>query len=53
MGLDVTLDGPQAGRCKPKMVKDKARQISVVMSVKGVDFLENMLESLCQEKFVV
>jgi len=53
MGMEIARDGEQAGKCKPMMVKDKTRQVSVVMSVKVVDFLENMLARLCHEKFVV
>jgi purine nucleosidase len=53
MGLDVITSGPQAGKCKPTMPRDKSRQVNVVMSVSVVDFLENMLELLCRERFVV
>ncbi|MBP7934532.1 MAG: nucleoside hydrolase [Phycisphaerae bacterium] len=53
MGLDVTTDGKQAGRVRPTVGKDKSRQVGVVISVNVVDFLENLLEQLCQERFVV
>ncbi|HON67599.1 MAG TPA: nucleoside hydrolase, partial [Phycisphaerae bacterium] len=53
MGLDITTSGPQAGRSKPVLVKDKKRQVSVVISVNAADFLENLLERLCNESFVV
>jgi hypothetical protein len=53
MALDITVTGEQAGRCKPMVGKDKARQLAVVISVNVVDFLENLLEELCHEKFVV
>jgi len=53
MGLAITTDGPQAGRSKPMLAKDKSRQISVVISVNVDDFLEHLLERLCEEKFVV
>ncbi len=53
MGLQVVASGEQAGRCKPVVVKDKSRQIGVVISVNVGEFMENMLEQLSQEKFVV
>ncbi len=53
MGLDITASGEQAGRSKPIMTKDKGRQVAVVISVNVVDFMENLLERLCHERFVV
>ncbi|MGQ9650994.1 MAG: nucleoside hydrolase [Phycisphaerae bacterium] len=53
MGLEVVTSGEQAGRCKPVVVKDKSRQIGVVISVNVGEFMENMLEQLSQEKFVI
>jgi len=53
MGLEVVASGPQAGRCRPAVAKDKLRQLGVVISVNVVDFLENLLEELCHERFVV
>lgn len=53
MALDITTTGPQAGKSKPMIAKDKKRQLSVVISVNVADFLENLLERLCHEKFVV
>jgi inosine-uridine nucleoside N-ribohydrolase len=53
VALDVVLEGELAGKCKPAVTKDKSRKIAVVISVKVGDFLENMLELLCNEKFVV
>lgn len=53
MGLEVAVSGRQAGRVRPTVGKDKGRQIGVVISVNVVDFLENLLEQLCQERFVV
>jgi inosine-uridine nucleoside N-ribohydrolase len=53
MGLEVVTSGEPAGRCKPVVVKDKSRQIGVVISVNVGEFMENMLEQLSQEKFVV
>lgn len=53
IGLEVVLSGEQAGRSKPAVTRDKSRQIAVVISVTVVDFLENLLEALCQERFIV
>jgi purine nucleosidase len=53
MGLDITTSGPQAGKSKPMLAKDKKRQVSVVISVNAADFLENLLERLCNVSFVV
>ncbi len=53
MALDITTTGPQAGKSKPMIAKDKKRQLSVVISVNVADFMENLLERLCHERFVV
>jgi purine nucleosidase len=53
MGLEVTVSGKQAGHVRPTVGKDKSRQIGVVISVNVGDFLDNLLEQLCQERFVV
>ena len=53
MGLEVIVSGEQAGRTKPVVAKDKSRQVGVVISVNVGEFLENLIEQLCQEKFVV
>ncbi len=53
MGLEVITSGEQAGRAKPVVAKDKTRQLGVVISVNVGEFLENTVEQLCQQKFVV
>ena len=53
MTLEIVTAGEQAGRCKPMVAKDKSRQLAVVISVNVGEFLERLLEQLCQEKFVV
>lgn len=53
MGLDVIVSGPQAGKSRPMIAKDKSKQVSVVISATVADLMENMLERLCQEEFVV
>ncbi len=51
--LQITTSGAQAGKSKPMISKDKSRQVSVVISVHADDFLENLLERLCQQDFIV
>ena len=53
MGLEISTNGEHAGQCRPIVTKDKQRQVGVVISVNVTDFLENLLETLCHEKFVV
>jgi inosine-uridine nucleoside N-ribohydrolase len=53
MGLSVTIDGEQAGRCRPLVARDKSRQLSVIISVQVGEFVENLMETLCHETFIV
>ena len=53
MGLELVTMGAEAGRCKPVVAKGKSRQLAVVISVHVGEFLDNLLEQLCHEKFVV
>ncbi|HSW44696.1 MAG TPA: nucleoside hydrolase [Phycisphaerae bacterium] len=53
VAIEVTTSGPQAGQCRPKMAKSVKPTTSVVISVQAADFMENLLEKLCQERFVV
>ncbi len=53
MAVEVVIEGAEAGRSKPAVTRDPKRKISVVMSLSVVDFMENLLETLCHEKFVV
>ena len=53
MALQMVTQGEQAGRCRPVVSKDKHCQLGVVISVNAADFLEKLLEHICQEKFVV
>lgn len=53
VALDVATTGPQAGQCKPVSPKSGKPATSVVISIQATDFLENLLELLCHEKFVV
>lgn len=53
MQLQVTPDGKDAGRSRPALAHDKSAQAEVLTAVNAVDLLENMLESLCHEAFVV
>jgi inosine-uridine nucleoside N-ribohydrolase len=51
--LEITTAGPDAGRCKPVVAKTGKPTTSVVISVQVADLLENLLETLCHERFVV
>lgn len=51
--LQVTTDGPEAGRVKPAIGGDKAEQVDLLTAVNAADLLENVLESICHEAFVV
>lgn len=53
MGLEVSVNGKEAGRVRPMVSKDKSRQVGVVISVNVGDFLDSLLEQLCQERFIV
>lgn len=53
MALEVLAEGKEAGRSRPMIAKDKRKQVSVVISVSVGDFLENLLDQLCHERFVV
>ncbi|MFQ5429726.1 MAG: nucleoside hydrolase [Phycisphaerae bacterium] len=53
MRLEVTTTGEQAGRSKPALGGDKNQHVDLLTAVNAVDFLENLLESLCHEAFTV
>ncbi len=53
LAIAVEVQGPQAGRSRPVIGKGSAHKVAVVISVNVPAFLENMLETLCQERFVV
>lgn len=53
MRVEVTADGPNAGQCRPALGGDKSKQVNLLTAVNAVDLLENMLEALCHEPFVV
>ena len=53
VALDVATTGSAAGQCKPVSPKSGKPTTSVVISVQATDFMENLLEQLCHEKFVV
>ena len=53
MRLEIDVEGPRAGQCKPGLGGDKSRYVDLLTAVNAVDLLENMLESLCHEEFVV
>ncbi|MCB9851924.1 MAG: nucleoside hydrolase [Phycisphaerales bacterium] len=53
MRLEIVVKGPEAGRCKPGLGGDKSKHVDLLTAVNAVDLLENILESLCHEEFVV
>lgn len=53
MRLDIETQGAQAGRSIPALGGDQASRVDLLTAVNAVDFLENALESLCQDTFVV
>ena len=52
MGLNVITTGDEAGRCRPAL-RGPSPKIDLLTAINASDFLENMLESLCHEAFVV
>lgn len=53
VGLEIVLDGAERGRSRPAMHVSRDKQVSVVVSVQAVDFLEEMIEAICHQRFVV
>jgi purine nucleosidase len=54
VAVKVLAEAPLAGKCQPVPRRDQTRKpISVLTSVGAMDFLENMLEVLCSQRFVV
>lgn len=53
MRLDVVTTGQERGRSRPGLGGDKSKQVGLLTAINSVDFLENVLESLCHEAFVV
>jgi inosine-uridine nucleoside N-ribohydrolase len=54
MAVEVTTSGDRAGHSKPVLRHPTLPSVDVLTAVNAVDFIENLLERLCQEKdFVV
>lgn len=53
MRLDMTTVGSESGRSRPGLGGNKSQQVNLLTAVNAIDFLENLLESLCQEAFIV
>jgi inosine-uridine nucleoside N-ribohydrolase len=54
VAVRVCTEGPNRGKCQPLPRRDQSRKpVSVLTSVDATDFLENMLEVLCTQRFVV
>ncbi|MCK6456267.1 MAG: nucleoside hydrolase [Phycisphaerae bacterium] len=53
VAVEVSRDGTIAGQTRPRISAMQDQRIDVLTAVNAADFLENMLETLCQEEFVV
>src|SRR5262249_33486532 len=53
MPPDILTAGPESGRCRPQLGGDASQRVDLLTAVNAVDLLENLLESLCHEAFVV
>jgi inosine-uridine nucleoside N-ribohydrolase len=53
MRLQIVSSGPDAGRSQPALGGDPVQKVNLLTAVNAADLLENMLESLCHEAFVV
>lgn len=53
MALEIVTSGEEVGRSRPLVAKGRQGQIRVVISVNAGEFLDNLLEDLCHERFVV
>lgn len=54
LAVKVCTQPPLSGKCQPLPRRDQTRRpISVLTTVSAADFLENMLEVLCSQRFVV
>lgn len=53
LAVDVRTTDKDRGRCLPLVGQHAERPPSILISVRTVDFLDNLLETLCLERFVV
>lgn len=53
MHLSVQTSGKETGKVKPELKGDPAQRVDLLTAVNAVDFVEKLLESLCQEEFIV
>ncbi|MEE8169930.1 MAG: nucleoside hydrolase, partial [Phycisphaerae bacterium] len=53
VGVEITTEGPSAGQSRPVLGRGNPQAIDVQTAVAVVDFLENFLETICREPFVV
>ncbi len=53
MRLDMTTSGDDTGRSEPALGGDPSQKVDLLTAVNAVDLVENVLESLCHEAFVV
>jgi len=53
MAVQVRTEGPDRGRTAPAVGRKDLPCVRVILSVQAADLLENMLERVCRESFVV
>lgn len=53
MRLEVVTSGKDAGKVSPALKGDPAQRVDLLTAVNAADFVENLLESICQEEFIV
>lgn len=53
MRLEIVTAGKDAGRSRPALGGDPSRQVDVLTAVNADELLENLMETLCHEAFVV
>jgi purine nucleosidase len=53
MRLEVVTSGKEAGKVTPALKGESSQRVDLLTAVNAVDFVENLLESICQEEFIV
>ncbi len=53
MRIEVVTEGKDAGRARPALGGEPAQQMDVLTAVNAADLLDNLVETLCHEAFVV
>lgn len=53
MRLEVVTSGKDAGKVTPALKGEPSQRVDLLTAVNAVDFVENLLESISQEAFIV